>query len=114
MNIDIHKIAALVAAQIKERFGHEVEAKPYTVSRTRSGDQYFSLPIKQDHGIFDMIIADSHLRLSAGEVEDAENGKHVSVRVGLHYNHISGGSNGSNVGTFWCSKSGELINFRAG
>ena len=114
MIADNETIASLVAEQIKERFGHEVEAAPFNESRSRSGDAYFSMPVAQQHGVFDMIIKESHLQVSAGEVECPEEGKHISVRVGLHYSHVSGGSNGSNVGTFWFRKDGTLINFRAG
>lgn len=114
MIIDNESIAALVAKQIEERFGHKVEAAPYDENRTRTGDRFFSLPIEQEHGIFGMIVSETHLKLRAGEVEDAENGKHTSVFVALHYEHVSGGRNGSNVGTFWFADDGGLIAFRAG
>lgn len=111
---DNERIAALVAKQIKDRFGHSVDPAPYDESRTRSGERFFSLPIEQDHGIFGMIVSETHLKLRAGEVEDAENGKHTTVFVALHYEHVSGGRNGSNVGTFWFADDGGLINFRVG
>jgi len=114
MITDNDRIAELVAEQIATRFGHSVEATTYEESRTRSGEQFFSLPIEQKHGIFDMIVGETHLKLRAGEVEDADNGKHTSVFVALHYEHVSGGRNGSNVGTFWFADDGGLIAFRAG
>ena len=114
MITDNDRIAALVAKQIEERFGHKVEAEPYNESRTRLGERYFDLPIEQEHGIFGMIVSETHLKIRAGEVEDAENGKHTSVFVALHYEHVSGGRNGSNVGTFWFADDGGLIAFRAG
>ena len=114
MIADNDRIAALVAEQIKDRIGHSVDPAPYDENRTRSGEQFFSLPIEQEHGIFDMIVSGTHLKIRAGEVEDDENGKHTSVFVALHYEHVSGGRNGSNVGTFWFADNGELINFRAG
>lgn len=107
-------IAALVAAQIATTFGHKVSANPYEESRSRGGDQFFSLPIDGSFGIFSMIMKDAHIRIVAGKVESAEHGEHYNVRAALHYTHVGGGSNGSNIGTFWYTKKGELIEFRAG
>lgn len=107
-------IATLVAAQIAATFGHTVKTEPYEESRSRGGDQFFSLPIEGGFGIFSMVMKDAHVRISAGKVESEEHGEHYSVRAGLHYSHVAGGSNGSNIGTYWFTKTGELIGFREG
>lgn len=112
--MDNEYIATLVAAQIAASFGHTVKAEPFEESRSRGGDQFFSLPIEENFGIFSMVMKDAHVRIAAGKVESEEHGEHYNVRAALHYSHVSGGSNGSNIGTYWFTKTGELIGFREG
>lgn len=112
--MDIELIATKVAEQLNEQFGHQVIASTFNESRTRGGDEHFSLPIKGDFGIFNMIMKSAEVRVSVGTVQNEANGEHYHVHTALHYTHVSGGSNGSNIGTYWFAKTGELIGFREG
>ena len=112
--IDITMVAGVVSRELAERFNVGVGPAPYNEANHRSGDMTFSLPVEQKLGIFKMIMKEAHIRVQAGSVTSNEHGEHVSIMVALHYNHVSGGSNGSNIGTIWVTKEGELIGFREG
>lgn len=112
--IDIDIVAKEIAAQIKSRFGFDIGPEPYNTMRARSGDEYFDLAAPHDYGIFKTIIKGAFIRVRTGVVKEGANDEHLSVMVALHYDHVSGGSNGSNIGTFWMSHEGALISFREG
>lgn len=114
MKHDNITIAKAVATKIGSVFDHSVEAKPFDEGRSRSGNTHFSLPIQNKFGIFDMVIAEAWLRVSAGEVTSKEGETQTSVQIALHYKHVGGGSNGSNIGTLWLNEKGRSVAFREG
>lgn len=112
--IDIDMVAEAIAKEIQSRFGFAVDADPYDTSRTRSGDEYFDLPAPADYGIFKTIMKHAWLRVRVGRVKVGEADEHLCVFIALHYDHVSGGSNGSNIGTMWIDYDGNVMSFREG
>jgi hypothetical protein len=94
--IDMTAICALVAADIASRFGHCVDATPSDISH-KGETSYATMEIEQSFGVFAMVIASAELHLRAAVCSDGS----IWVPVDLRYKHVTGGSNGSTVGTWW-------------
>lgn len=109
------KIAALVAKQMSADYGIQVGVLPFDEHRGRGRDaeEYFSLDVTQDLGVFKPVMSKVWIKVRAGDVVD--NGqKQTCVFVGLHYDHTHGGSNGANIGTYWYDQDGKLVGSREG
>jgi len=106
--IDLSAISAAVAADIKTRFDHQVDPTPIEPSQ-RGNRHHCTLAINQDFGVFTMIITSAHVALSAEACEDGS----IWVLCSLNYEHVGGGRNGSNIGTWWVTTDGKIVNFRA-
>lgn len=106
--IDLTVVGKVIAADIATRFGQTVDAQPHDISH-KGEDSYLTLDIEQNFGAFKMIINDAKLRLRVANCTDGT----TYVAVSLNYSHVSGGTNGSNVGTWWL-RDGEIEHFRAG
>ena len=112
--IDIDMVAAAVALEIWNRFGFMIGTSPQNASRTRGGEEFFELDAPKDYGIFKTVIKDANVKVRAGKVKEGEEDEHLCVFVALHYEHVSGGSNGSNIGTMWLNYDASVIGFREG
>lgn len=106
--IDMTAICAIVAADIATRFGHCVDAKPTDISH-KGEESYATIDLEQSFGVFAMVISFAEMHLRASVCSDGS----TWVAVNLRYKHVSGGSNGSTVGTWWI-RDGVIENFRAG
>lgn len=104
--IDMTAICALVAADIATRFGHCVDAQPTDISH-KGDESYATMEIEQSFGVFAMVIASAELHLRAAVCSDGS----TWVAVNLRYRHVTGGSNGSTVGTWWI-RDGGIENFK--
>ena len=105
--IDVDAIAATVAADIATRFGFKVD--PQTNDVTHRGDsRYCTLAIEQSLGVFAMVVKTACVHLHMEPVDDGT----IWVLGSLHYSHTSGGTNGSNIGTWWI-RDGVVEQFRA-
>jgi len=110
--INTDKVATQVANHLHANFGFAVTAEPPEESRSRDGSHYFNMAIEQSFGVFAMIIKDAEVRVRVSELTDAPQGEKFYVHIALHYNHVSGGSNGSNVGTIWLGEDYSIVHTR--
>lgn len=124
--IDPIEIAKFLVAETDILFGLPLisQITPENVSKSRYGSVYFSLPVRQEHGIFSLVISQSYLQVSVTEQKatlkdfdgiDRENDDPIDifcVHLGLHYQHPSGGSNGSNILTVWFDHDGKWLAYR--
>lgn len=101
-------VAVAIAADIAVRFGHEVNPSPEEATESR-GTHSLTLGIEQSLGIFDMVVTEACVKLRAEAAEDGS----IWVQGALHYEHVSLGRNGSNIGTWWV-RDGDVMQFRAG
>ena len=106
--LDIAAIGALIAADITSRYGHKVDPEVKNPTENRHGE-YGHLDIEQTFGVFGMVIKTATVSLRAEPVSDGT----VWVLVSLSYEHTNGGSNGSNIGTYWL-RDGAIENYREG
>ena len=66
------------------------------------------MEIKQDFGIFAMVIKKAHVHV-AFEKSDHNGETRYWVPINLSYEHPSGATNGSGIGTMWFNESGDLL-----
>lgn len=113
------QVAVLVAKKINQDFDILVSTTPLEeqTGRGRDPEQYFRLELTQEFGVFKMIMKSAWIKVRAGIVRPAEGSDdkpQLCVFVALHYDHLHGGSNGSNIATYWFDAEGNLVAERAG
>ncbi len=103
-------IAACVLAHFEEQFGVPVgPAHGESFSSDRNGQRhFFRMEIKQDFGIFSMVIKKAQVHV-AFEKSQHNGETRYWVPINLGYEHPGGGSNGSSIGTMWFNEAGDLI-----
>lgn len=105
--IDVETVAATIAADIATRLGFKVDPQMTDVSH-RGDSSYCTLPIEQNLGVFAMVVKSAQVSLRMELVDDGT----TWVLGSLQYSHTGGGTNGSNIGTWWV-RDGIIEGFRA-
>ena len=105
-------IAITLETKSKELFGQQFGGYVHGTYHGKSECKFFDMAIRQNLGIFAMVIKDAKISVTCEPMVDPKIGKCYWVQINLSYNHPSGGSNGSTIGTVWMNEKFEVIDIR--
>ena len=105
-------IAITLETKSKELFGQQFGGIVHGTFIKRGATESFDMAIRQNLGIFAMVIKDAKISVTCEPMVDPKIGKCYWVQINLSYNHPSGGSNGSTIGTVWMNEKFEVIDIR--